>query len=94
MKPLHQPAKTATNLFLQNAITTTKHAKNDSAHNIYGSCNVKNNGPFFLSLVAHYVSSKDRADYARDCAYDIFYTEHVACYEGGNIKVIACSVAL
>ncbi len=81
-------------LGLQHTITATKHAKGESTHNINSSCYVENNSPFTLTLIAHNVSGKNRADDARDGAYDIFNTEHVTCYEGSDVEVITCGLML
>ena len=79
---------------LQHSIPATEHAKDEGADYVNGRRNIKNNRPFFLRLVAHNVTGENRAHYTGDSSYDIFYTEHVACDEGSDVKVIACSTVL
>ena len=77
---------------LQHSIPATEHAKDEGANNVNGRRNIKNDRPFFLGLIAHNVTGENRAHYAGDSSYDIFYTEHMARNEGRHIKVVTCDV--
>ena len=81
-------------LGLQNTISPTKQAKHKGTQRIYGSGDIKYNGPLVLSLIAHYISRENGADYARYGAYDIFEAEHMARDQGRNVEVVACSDVL